>query len=300
MPKQKNPGNAEVSSHPSGTQKMQGKAEGAGSFLSHLIELRNRLFYAVIAVGVVFGVLVPFSNRIYILVAEPLMQVLPEGTSMIATDVTSPFLTPIKLTLLVAFVIAIPFILYQLWAFVAPGLYRHERRLVVPLLLSSTVLFYAGMAFAYFVVFPLVFGFFITSAPKGVLVMTDIRSYLSFVFSMFIAFGIAFEVPVAVVLLTRMGVVDPTLLAKKRPYVILGVFVAAAVLTPPDVFSQTFLAIPMLLLFEIGLFFARRVQTARETSDRDDAHQELTETQMQAKFDEHDRKFPEKKKKRRE
>ena len=300
MPKQKNPGNAEVPSHPSKMQKTQGDAKGTGSFLSHLIELRNRLFYVVIAVGVVFAVLVPFSNSVYILVAEPLMQVLPEGTSMIATDVTSPFLTPIKLTLLVAFVIAIPFVLYQLWAFVAPGLYRHERSMVVPLLLSSTVLFYVGMAFAYFVVFPLAFGFFITSAPKGVLVMTDIRSYLSFVFSMFIAFGIAFEVPVAVVLLTRMGVVDPASLAKKRPYVVLWVFVAAAVLTPPDVFSQTFLAIPVLLLFEIGLFFARRVRTARGTSDGDDAHQELSETQMQAKFDEHDREFPTKKKKRRE
>ena len=300
MPEQKNPENVKVSSRPSKMQKTQGDAKGTGSFLFHLIELRNRLFYVVIAVGVVFGVLVPFSNRIYILVAEPLMRVLPEGTSMIATDVTSPFLTPIKLTLLVAFVIAIPFVLYQLWAFVAPGLYRHERRLVVPLLLSSTVLFYVGMAFAYFVVFPLAFGFFITSAPKGVLVMTDIRSYLSFVFSMFIAFGIAFEVPVAVVLLTHMGVVDPVSLAKKRPYVILCVFIAAAVLTPPDVFSQTFLAIPVLLLFEIGLFFARRVRTARGTSDGDDAHQELSETQMQAKFDEHDREFPTKKKKRRE
>ena len=300
MPKQKNPGNAEIPSQPSDTQKIEGETEGTGSFLSHLIELRNRLFYAVLSVGVVFGVLVPFSNRIYIMVAEPLMQVLPEGTSMIATDVASPFLTPIKLTLLVAFVVAIPFVLYQLWAFVAPGLYRHERRLVVPLLLSSTVLFYVGMAFAYFVVFPLVFGFFITSAPDGVLVMTDIRSYLSFVFSMFIAFGIAFEVPVAVILLTRMGVVNPASLAKKRPYVVLWVFVAAAVLTPPDVFSQTFLAIPVLLLFEIGLFFARRVQAGRETSDEDDAHQELSEAQMQAKFDEHDREFSKKKKKRRE
>ena len=302
MPKQKNPGNAEFPSHPSNTQKTQGEAEGAGSFLSHLIELRNRLFYAVIAVGVVFIALVLFASpsQIYVIVAHPLMQVLPEGTSMIATDVTSPFLTPIKLTLLVALVISIPYVLYQIWAFVAPGLYRRERRLVLPLILSSTVLFYLGMVFAYFVVFPLVFTFFVATAPEDVAVMTDIKAYLSFVISMLIAFGVAFEVPVAVVLLTRMGVVDPRSLAKKRPYVVLWVFVAAAVLTPPDALSQTFLAIPVLLLFEIGLFFARRVHTARRTSDGDDAHQELSATQMQAKFDEHDREFPTKKKKRRE
>lgn len=241
-----------------------------GSFVSHLIELRNRLLYAMIAIAVIFAPLAFYSNDVYELLARPLIDVLPQGTSMIATDVASPFLTPIKLSLLVAVVIAVPFILYQLWAFVAPGLYRHERRLVVPLLVSSTVLFYAGMAFAYYVVFPVVFTFFVGTAPKGVAVMTDIKSYLDFVFTMFFAFGIAFEVPVALVLLVKMGAVDPESLAKKRPYVLLGVFVIAAILTPPDVFSQTFLALPMYVLFEVGLLVSRRMRRAdavREARD---------------------------------
>ncbi len=241
--------------------------EGAeGSFLSHLIELRNRLLYAFVAIGVVFGVLVGVigANRLYGLLAEPLLATLPEGASMIATEVASPFLTPLKFSFILAFVLAIPFVLYQLWAFVAPGLYRHERRIVLPLLVSSTLLFYAGMAFAYFVVFPLVFQFFVQIAPPGVTVMTDIRAYMDFVLSMFIAFGVAFEVPVALVLLARLGMVDPDKLARKRPYVVLWVFVIAAVLTPPDVFSQTFLAVPTLLLFEIGLFVARRVYPREE------------------------------------
>lgn len=237
-----------------------------GSFISHLIELRNRLLYSVIAVGVVLFVLLVFvgANTIYAWLAQPLLESLPVGGSMIATDVASPFLTPIKLSLMAALALAIPVILYQVWAFVAPGLYRHERRLVLPLLVSSTALFYAGMAFAYFFVFPMVFQFFINTAPTGVAVMTDIKSYIDFVFTMFFAFGIAFEVPVAVVLLARMGMVDPETLAGKRPYVLLGVFVAAAILTPPDVFSQTFLAVPMYLLFEVGLWVARRVRPAPE------------------------------------
>ncbi len=241
-------------------------AEGGaeGSFISHLLELRNRLLYSVLFIGIIFLALVPFSSKVYSRVAQPLVSVLPKGATMIATDVTSPFLTPIKLTLAVAIVIAIPFVLYQLWAFIAPGLYRHERRLVLPLLVSSTALFYTGMAFAYFVIFPMVFRFFVHSLPAGVTMMTDIRSYLNFVFSMFFAFGIAFELPVAVVLLAWMGILDPDALAKKRPYVILAVFVIAAFLTPPDVFSQTFLAVPMLLLFEIGLFFARRIIRAKK------------------------------------
>ena len=241
-------------------------AEGGaeGSFISHLLELRNRLLYSVLFIGIIFLALVPFSSKVYSRVAQPLISVLPKGATMIATDVTSPFLTPIKLTLAVAIVIAIPFVLYQLWAFIAPGLYRHERRLVLPLLVSSTALFYTGMAFAYFVIFPMVFRFFVHSLPAGVTMMTDIRSYLNFVFSMFFAFGLAFELPVAVVLLAWMGILDPDALAKKRPYVILAVFVIAAFLTPPDVFSQTFLAVPMLLLFEIGLFFARRIIRAKK------------------------------------
>ena len=252
MAAQENPDHAETP---------EGGAEG--SFISHLLELRNRLLYAVIAVIVAFFALLPFSDRIYTVVAKPLTSQLPNGATMIATEVASPFLTPIKLTLAVAIVIAIPFVLYQLWAFVAPGLYRHERRLVLPLLVSSTFLFYAGMAFAYFVVFPMVFRFFVHAVPSGVTMMTDIRAYLDFVFSMFFAFGIAFELPVAVVLLAWMGVLNPDSMAKKRPYIVLGVFVIAAFLTPPDVFSQTLLAVPMWLLFEIGLFFARRVIRAK-------------------------------------
>jgi sec-independent protein translocase protein TatC len=241
------------------------------SFLSHVIELRNRLFYALLGVGLVSIVLLFFSNEVYVFIAKPLLQKMPAGTSMIATDIASPFMTPIKLVFIVSLVITAPWVLYQLWAFVAPGLYRHERKFIAPLLLSSTILFYSGMAFAYYVVFPVVFEFFIATAPPGVSVMTDIRSYLDFVFGMFIAFGIAFEVPVAVVLLARIGIVNPHKLAQQRPYVFLGVFVVAAILTPPDVFSQTFLAIPMYGLFEAGLLIARRVYRPRadEASDEE-------------------------------
>ncbi len=248
-------------------QKPQNVVEG--TFLSHLLELRNRLTYAVLGVGVICLALLPFSNEVYVFVAKPLMDQLPQGASMIATDISSPFMTPIRLVFIVSLVLAAPWVLYQVWAFIAPGLYRHERRLVVPLLMSSTVLFYSGMAFAYFIVFPTVFEFFISTAPPGVTVMTDIKSYLDFVFGMFIAFGIAFEVPVAVVLLAHMGVVNPDTLAQKRPYVFLGVFVVAAILTPPDVFSQTFLALPMYLLFEVGLLFARRVRRRPEATPED-------------------------------
>lgn len=230
-----------------------------GTFLSHLLELRNRLLYAVLGVGAVFFPLLYFSNDVYVFVAQPLMAQLPVGASMIATEIASPFMTPIRLVFIVSLVVAVPWVLYQVWAFVAPGLYQHERRLVMPLLASSTALFYAGMAFAYFAVFPAVFKFFVTTAPPGVTVMTDIRSYLDFVFGMFIAFGIAFEVPVAVVLLARMGVINPDTLAQKRPYMFLGAFIVAAVLTPPDVFSQVALALPMYALFELGLLVARRM-----------------------------------------
>jgi sec-independent protein translocase protein TatC len=237
------------------------KPEAAeGSLISHLLELRDRLLYAVIAIAVVFFGLIPFAGEVYTLVAQPLMNVLPPGATMVATEVASPFLTPIKLTLAVAIVVTIPFLLYQLWAFVAPGLYKHERRLVFPLLLSSTILFYGGMAFAYFVVFPMAFGFFVHALPPGVTMMTDIRAYMDFVFSMFFAFGIAFEVPVAVVLLSWMRIIDPHKLADKRPYVILGAFVVAAVLTPPDVLSQFLLAVPMWLLYEVGVFVAKRMR----------------------------------------
>lgn len=240
------------------------------SFLSHLLELRDRLLYAVIGVAVVFFALLPFSNDVYVLVAKPLMTQLPQGASMIATDISSPFMTPIRLVFIVSLVLSVPWLLYQVWAFVAPGLYQRERRLVVPLLVSSTLLFYAGMAFAYFAVFPAVFQFFIATTPSGVTVMTDIKSYLDFVFGMFIAFGVAFEVPVAVILLARMGIVNPETLAEKRPYIFLLAFIIAAVLTPPDVFSQVALALPMYGLFEVGLLFARRSHRQRQKADVDD------------------------------
>ncbi|EKP0313149.1 MULTISPECIES: twin-arginine translocase subunit TatC [Aeromonas] len=225
--------------------------------ISHLVELRTRLLRSITAILVVFLALIYFSNNIYDFVAQPLLSQLPEGTSMIATDVATPFLTPIKLTLVVSFFVAIPYLLYQAWAFIAPGLYQHERRLIMPLVASSAVLFYAGMAFAYYVVFPLVFGFFTSTAPAGVTVATDIASYLDFVLTLFFAFGVAFEIPVATILLCWTGVTTPQNLKEKRPYVVVGVFVVGMLLTPPDVFSQTLLAIPMWALWEIGLFFAR-------------------------------------------
>ncbi|ATP11531.1 twin-arginine translocase subunit TatC [Aeromonas salmonicida] len=225
--------------------------------ISHLIELRTRLLHAISAILLVFVCLVYFSNNIYDFVAQPLLSQLPAGTSMIATDVATPFLTPIKLTIVVSFFLAIPYLLYQAWAFIAPGLYKHERRLIMPLVFSSAALFYAGMAFAYYVVFPLVFGFFTSTAPAGVTIATDIASYLDFVLTLFFAFGVAFEIPVATILLCWTGVTNPQSLREKRPYVIVGVFVVGMLLTPPDVFSQTLLAIPMWALWEIGLFFAR-------------------------------------------
>jgi len=250
-----------------------------GSLFYHLLELRNRLLYSVIGVLIFFIPAAIFSQELYSLIAAPLIKVLPAGTTMIATEVASPFLTPIKLAFVVAVVFAIPILLYQLWAFIAPGLYKHERQMVFPLLFSSTVLFYCGMAFAYFVVFPLVFGFFTKVVPVGVQVMTDIKSYLDFVFSMFLAFGVAFEVPVAVVLLVRGGIVDADKLAQKRPYVVLWTFVVAMLLTPPDVFSQTLLAVPMLILFELGLFVARK--TKKKSENYDDDHQEMTDEEME-------------------
>ncbi|AMG03185.1 twin-arginine translocase subunit TatC [Vibrio mimicus] len=225
--------------------------------ISHLLELRNRLLKAVAAVIVVFIGLIYFSNEIYEFVSKPLVDRLPEGATMIATDVASPFFTPLKLTLIAAVFVSVPFILYQVWAFVAPGLYKHERRLIFPLLVSSSLLFYCGVAFAYFVVFPLVFGFFTAISLGGVEFATDIASYLDFVLALFLAFGIAFEVPVAIILLCWTGATTPKSLSEKRPYIIVGAFVVGMLLTPPDMISQTLLAIPMCLLFEVGLFFAR-------------------------------------------
>ncbi|GAB2653664.1 twin-arginine translocase subunit TatC [Vibrio panuliri] len=225
--------------------------------ISHLLELRNRLLRAILAVLVVFIGLIYFSNDIYEFVSRPLVDKLPEGATMIATDVASPFFTPLKLTLIASVFVAVPFILYQVWAFVAPGLYKHERRLIMPLMFSSSLLFYAGVAFAYFVVFPLVFGFFTAISLGGVEFATDISSYLDFVLALFLAFGIAFEVPVAIILLCWTGATDPDSLREKRPYIIVIAFIVGMLLTPPDMISQTLLAIPMCLLFEVGLFFAR-------------------------------------------
>ncbi|EIC82650.1 Sec-independent protein translocase subunit TatC [Serratia sp. M24T3] len=225
--------------------------------ISHLIELRKRLMNSIICVIVVFLALVYFANDIYDLVSAPLIKVMPAGASMIATDVASPFFTPIKLTMIVSVFVSAPFILYQVWGFVAPALYKHERRLMMPLLFSSSALFYLGMAFAYFLVFPLAFAFFAKTAPAGVEIATDINKYLDFVMTIFMAFGVSFEVPIAIILLCWTGVTTPADLRKKRPYVLVGAFVVAMLLTPPDVFSQTLLAIPMYILFEIGVFCAR-------------------------------------------
>ena len=225
--------------------------------LSHLIELRDRLLKMLLAVGIVFLCLFPFADTIYSWLAQPLLSHMPEGTSMIAIEVASPFLIPFKVCLMVAVFATAPFWLYQIWAFVAPGLYTHEKRLVSPLLISSTLLFYLGIAFAYFVVFPLVFGFFTSVAPEGVEVSTDISRYLDFVLTIFLAFGIAFEVPIATILLVAIGVATPEGLAKQRPYFIVAAFVVGMFLTPPDIISQTLLALPMWLLFEAGIFFSR-------------------------------------------
>ena len=227
------------------------------SFISHLVELRNRLVRAVLVVLVLLLALMPFSNKLYKLLAEPLLRQLPEGTSMIATEVASPFLAPFKLTLVTAIFLAVPVILYQLWAFIAPGLYQNEKRLALPLLLLSSVLFYLGAAFAFYVVFPLMFAFFQAVAPEGVAVMTDISHYLDFVLKLFFAFGIAFEVPVATILLVWAGVTTPEAMASKRAYVIVGAFIIGMLLTPPDMISQTLLALPMWLLFELGVFLSR-------------------------------------------
>ncbi len=228
--------------------------------VAHLTELRDRILRALLAVLVVFIALFPFANEIYAFVSEPLRALLPEGATMIATEVASPFLTPFKLTLVTAIFVAIPYILFQIWSFVAPGMYRHEKRFAIPLLVSSVALFYAGAAFAYFVVFPLIFAFFTSVGPEGITIMTDINSYLNFVLKLFFAFGIAFEIPIAAVLMIWAGVTTPEALAAKRPYIIVGCFIFGMLLTPPDVISQSLLAIPMWILFEFGVFFGRFVQ----------------------------------------
>ena len=227
------------------------------TFVEHLVELRNRLLRVVLVVAILLLCLMPFANRLYAVLAAPLLAEMQMGSSMIATQVASPFLTPFKLALVAAILIGMPYILYQFWAFVAPGLYRHEKRLVFPLMISSSFLFYLGMAFAYFVVFPLMFAFFQAVAPEGVEIMTDISSYLDFVLKIFFAFGLAFEVPIATVVLVWTGFTTPESLVQKRPYIIVGAFVVGMLLTPPDLISQTLLALPVWALFELGVIFAR-------------------------------------------
>lgn len=243
------------------TQEPEQLAEG--TLISHLLELRDRLLRAFLAVIVVFIPIAFFANEVFTFVAQPLIDQLPKGASLIATSVISPFMTPFKLAFFVALFAAMPYVLYQVWAFVAPGLYRHEKRFALPLLLSSIILFYAGVAFAYFAVFPVMFDFFASTTPVGVRMMTDITSYMDFVLTMFLCFGLAFEVPVVVVLLVLTGLVKVDKLAEIRGYVLIGIFVIAAILTPPDAISQTIMAVPMYLLYEGGLLMARLMQRMR-------------------------------------
>jgi sec-independent protein translocase protein TatC len=239
-----------------------------GTLISHLIELRQRLLKAVVAVFLCFIPCAFFSDKLFTLVALPLIRKMPEGTSMIATSLISPFMAPLKLALFVALFIAMPYVLFQVWAFVAPGLYKREKRFAIPLMVSSILLFYAGVAFAYFVVFPLMFSFLTTTAPTGVQVMTDITNYLDFVLLLFFAFGIAFEMPVATVLLASTGLVRVETMAKNRGYVLLGIFVIAAFLTPPDALSQTAMAVPMWLLYEVGIILSRILLRERLAQQR--------------------------------
>ena len=238
--------------------------------IEHLIELRTRILHALLFVMIIFLPLFYFANDIYTYISEPLRAFLPEGTTMIATEVASPFLTPFKLTLVLSIFLAMPYLLHQLWGFIAPGLYSSEKRIAAPLLISSVFLFYAGIAFAFYIVFPLVFGFFTSVAPDGVTVMTDINRYLDFVLKLFFAFGLAFEIPIATVLLIWSGFTSVEALKRNRPYVIVAAFVMGMLLTPPDVVSQILLALPVWLLFEVGLFFSLRLPVQTETLNQDD------------------------------
>jgi len=257
-------------------------SEAQDTFISHLIELRNRLLRAVIAVVVVFVALFPFASDLYALLARPLLASLPKGGQMIATDVTTPFFVPMKVAMMTAFLIALPYILYQVWSYVAPGLYRHEKRLALPLIVSSVLLFFIGMAFAYFLVFPVIFGFINKTAPAGVAVMTDINKYLDFVLTLFVAFGVTFEVPVVVIVLVQMGLVSVAKLKEIRPYVVVGAFVIGAIFTPPDVVSQIMLAVPLWLLYELGILLARFVAKPAPPSEE---YQIMTDEQMEREFD---------------
>lgn len=253
-------------------------------FMSHLLELRDRMMRMVLVVLLLFLALFGFSEEIFTFVAQPLISLMPEGTSMIATGVAAPFLVPFKLVLMVSVFLAVPYLLYEIWAFVAPGLYKNEKSMASPILISSIVLFYCGVAFAYFVLFPLLFGFLIAISPQGVVMMTDIGQYLDFILAIFFAFGIAFEVPIAVFLLIMIGATTPDALAAKRPYIVVGAFVIGMFLTPPDIISQTILALPMLFLFEAGLLISRMVLKRRAEDDEDD-YQEMSDDEMESELD---------------
>lgn len=245
-------------------------SEQPHTLFGHLLELRTRLLKAVVGALVVFCSLIYFAQDIYQYLAQPLLETLPEGTQMIATDVASPFFAPFKLTLVLSVFLAMPYILYQVWSFIAPGLYRNEKRLIAPLMFGSTLLFYSGIAFAYYVVFPLAFAFFTSVAPEGVTIATDISSYLDFVLKLFFAFGAAFEIPIAIILLCWTGITTPDSLRKKRPYIVVGAFTLGMLLTPPDIISQTMLALPMLLLFEVGLVLASAYKKDAEDEESSD------------------------------
>ncbi len=256
-------------------------ADQEQTFISHLVELRDRLLRAILAILIVFLALMPWASEIYDLLAQPMMQALPEGTKMIATGVVTPFLVPVKVTIMVAFVAALPIVLYQAWAFIAPGLYVHEKRLGLPLVIASTILFLVGMAFCYFLVFGVVFSFINEFAPKSITPAPDIEQYLSFVMTMFLAFGVTFEVPVILIVLVRFGIVSLEKLKEIRPYAIVGAFVIAAVVTPPDVVSQLLLAIPLVLLYEVGLLLARLVKKREPESD----YKALADAEMEQELD---------------
>ena len=253
------------------------------TFISHLIEMRDRLLRAVVAVAVLFVCLFPWAEDLYTLLAQPLINKLPQGSQMLATGVVSPFFIPVKVAMMTAFLIALPYVLYQMWAFIAPGLYQHEKRLGVPLVIASVILFILGMAFAYFLVFPVVFGFLASVTPKGVNFAPDISDYLDFVMTLFLAFGITFEVPVAVVLLVKMGMVSVAKLREIRPYVIVGAFVVGAIFTPPDVISQFMLAMPLWVLYELGIIVAALVTKPRPEAESD--YVPMSESDLDAELD---------------
>ena len=255
------------------------------TFISHLVELRDRLLRAIIAVVVLTLVMIPWAKEIYAVLAQPLLAALPAGATMIATDVTGTFLVPLKVTLMTGFVVALPYVLYQAWAFVAPGLYQHEKRLALPVIVTSFLFFLVGMAFAYFVVFPVAFGFFASYAPTGVQMMTDIDKYLSFVLTMFLAFGLTFETPVIVVVLVRLGIVGLDKLKAARPYIVVGAFVIGAIFTPPDVVSQIMLAVPLWLLYELGVIVAAWLVRNKPKAAEEAPYQPMSVDDMDKEFD---------------